>query len=309
MRRAGSTAAIFAGARAAAALMLSAWTFMWAPTLCSFAGDVDREKTIASTLKPLDSVEQRLNTALNPPTKESLVESHDSSADTCDGELLYNGICLPADQPWPPAWNTSYYCKRCNTTYHGGPPSRPRYPPWYYTPPKVINITVGRQLFVDTFLIESMLGLQLSGHEATWDEQVMKAVEPWESQTQASSGVPYDCDFEQTYPVDKGWMPSSKAPKWFQCGWPQGPKAVGYAGVFEGAVVYDEDRRLFRMFCAPTLFSVSRHSLLFPKRCSFEQETLCMQTRVAVQQRMQRTRRKGCAMLRVMMVGCGGSGW
>jgi hypothetical protein len=34
----------------------------------------------------------------------------------CVGELLYNGICLPSDQPWPPVWNTTYYCEKCNTT-------------------------------------------------------------------------------------------------------------------------------------------------------------------------------------------------
>ena len=59
-----------------------------------------------------------------------------------------------------------YFCKKCNTTYHGGPPSQPRYPPYITDPPFVINITIGRQLFVDTFLIDSMLGVQLSSHAA-----------------------------------------------------------------------------------------------------------------------------------------------
>lgn len=149
-----------------------------------------------------------------------------------------------------------YYCKKCNTTYHGGPPSQPRYPPWYSNPPQVINISVGRQLFVDTFLIESMLGVQLSGHAAEWGEQsqVLKANEIWETQTQADGGVPYNCDYEQTYPEgEKGFLPTgvgpgNKVPTWFKCGWPQGPKAVGYAGVFEGTVTFDEDSQLFRMF-------------------------------------------------------------
>lgn len=167
----------------------------------------------------------------------------------CVGELLYNGICLPSNQPWPPPWNTTYFCKKCNTTYHGGPPSEPRYPPWYFNPPDVINISLGRQLFVDTFLIESMLGVQLSSHAATWEDgQVLKATEPWEEQDVASGGVPYNCDMAQTFPVGNGWLPAANAPEWFKCGWPQGPRAVGYAGPFQGAVAYDEAEKLFRMW-------------------------------------------------------------
>eukprot|EP01045_Picozoa_sp_COSAG04_P020318 COSAG04_NODE_2068_length_4871_cov_2.073973_1_plen_1105_part_00 len=175
--------------------------------------------------------------------------------DGCVGELLYNGICLPADRPWPPPFNTTYFCRKCNQTYHGGPPAHPRYPPWYHDPPAVINVSIGRQLFVDTFLIESMLGVQLSGHAATWgdDSQVLKSTEPWETQTQASGGVPYNCDYQQTYPEGRGFLPSgvgprSQVPHWFQCDWPQGPKAVGYAATFEGTVTFDEDLKLFRMF-------------------------------------------------------------
>jgi hypothetical protein len=200
--------------------------------------------------------------AVSKTDDEATLQDDASSAQgttTCAGELLYNGICLPSDQPWPPQWNTTYFCKKCNTTYHGGPPSRPRYPPWYFSPPAVINISIGRQLFVDTFLIDSMLGVQLSGHAADWGDQsqVMKATKPWETQTQTSGQVPYNCDYSQTFPVGgKGFLPAglpppqgkSQVPTWFQCGWPQGPLAVGYAGVFEGTVTFDEDRKLFRMF-------------------------------------------------------------
>ena len=98
------------------------------------------------------------------------------SPSTCAGELLYNGICL--EGPWPPVFNTTYFCKKCNTTYHGTPPSEPQYPPWYRKGPPVINITIGRQLFVDTFLIESMTGLQLSSHSATWEGQVLLLLRP-----------------------------------------------------------------------------------------------------------------------------------
>ena len=103
-----------------------------------------------------------------------------------------------------------------------------------------------------------MLGVQLSGHAASWgaDSQVMKATEPWETQTQTSGGVPYNCDYAQTFPEGKGFLPAglpyptgrSKVPLWFSCDWPQGPKAVGYAAVFEGTVTFDEERSIFRMF-------------------------------------------------------------
>src|SRR5437868_13128919 len=53
-------------------------------------------------------------------------------------EVLYNGIELA--QPWPPrlrSWSP-----------------HPQRPPYLSSPPDVINIDVGRQLFVDDFLIE-----------------------------------------------------------------------------------------------------------------------------------------------------------
>ncbi|MBT3380878.1 MAG: glycosyl hydrolase family 32 [Lentisphaerae bacterium] len=56
------------------------------------------------------------------------------------GELLHNGIALPDE--WPPLVRE---LKRTP-----GPP-----PPYLATPPAVIPIDVGRQLFVDDFLIES----------------------------------------------------------------------------------------------------------------------------------------------------------
>src|SRR5581483_9124798 len=52
------------------------------------------------------------------------------------GEVLYNGIILPAE--WPP---------RRPVTMD------PETPPYLGDPPSVIPIDVGRQLFVDDFLI------------------------------------------------------------------------------------------------------------------------------------------------------------
>lgn len=57
-----------------------------------------------------------------------------------DGEILYNGIVLP--QTWPPIHMDS-----------SNPDSMPV--PYLKSPPKIIRIDVGRQLFVDDFLIQN----------------------------------------------------------------------------------------------------------------------------------------------------------
>ena len=91
----------------------------------------------------------------------------------CEGELLYNGICLPSE--WPPRWPTAG-----GLPPHDGSASGPQVP-YIQARPARINVSLGRQLFVDTFLIESMPGLQLMSHAAKWEEQVMQATEPWEA--------------------------------------------------------------------------------------------------------------------------------
>ena len=66
-------------------------------------------------------------------------------------ETLYNGIALPS--PWPPrrhTWDQS-----------------PQQPPYLIAPPAVINIDIGRQLFVDDFLIEES-GLHRAFHAASY---------------------------------------------------------------------------------------------------------------------------------------------
>ncbi len=59
-------------------------------------------------------------------------------ADSAAGETLYNGIRLPS--PWPPKVAAI--------------PRDPVLPPYLQAPPAVIPIDVGRQLFVDDFLVE-----------------------------------------------------------------------------------------------------------------------------------------------------------
>ncbi|MFN0197976.1 MAG: hypothetical protein ACKVT0_14620 [Planctomycetaceae bacterium] len=89
------------------------------------------------------------------------------TAMVCDaGEVLYNGIELP--DPWPP---------RPEGFSRDPQPD----PPYLATPPKVIPIDVGRQLFVDDFLIESTT-LKREYHQPKWhpENPVFKAEKPWE---------------------------------------------------------------------------------------------------------------------------------
>jgi len=100
-----------------------------------------------------------------------------------DGELLYNGIRLP--QPWPP--------KLKELT------REPMALAYLERPPAVIPIDVGRQLFVDGFLVEKTT-LRRTFHQARQhpDNPVLKPDKPWEKQGRMptamvfSDGVWYD---------------------------------------------------------------------------------------------------------------------
>ena len=85
--------------------------------------------------------------------------------ETEGGELLHNGIRLPSE--WPP---------------DDGPITRePMRVPYLASPPSVIPIDVGRQLFVDDFLIEQT-DLSRTFHRATPYEgnPVLAPEKPWE---------------------------------------------------------------------------------------------------------------------------------
>lgn len=81
------------------------------------------------------------------------------------GETLYNGIVLPA--VWPP-----------KNEYR---PGEPMAVPYLSNPPPVIDITTGRQLFVDDFLIESNT-LQRTWHQPVphSNNPVLKPDREWE---------------------------------------------------------------------------------------------------------------------------------
>ncbi len=98
-------------------------------------------------------------------------------------ETLYNGIRLPS--PWPPRADTLTL--------------EPVVPPYLLSPPAVIPIEVGRQLFVDDFLIEHTT-LKRAYHVAKYHpaNPVLKPDKPWEREGRKptamvfSDGVWYD---------------------------------------------------------------------------------------------------------------------
>jgi hypothetical protein len=80
-------------------------------------------------------------------------------------EVLHNGIMLPS--PWPP--------RRHQLS------SQPARPPYLASPPDVITIDTGRQLFVDDFLVEES-SLSRAVHRATYHpaSPVLVPERPWE---------------------------------------------------------------------------------------------------------------------------------
>jgi hypothetical protein len=81
--------------------------------------------------------------------------------------VLHNGIVLP--DPFPPTLTTF---ERSTT------------PPYYLaSPPEVIPVNVGRQLFVDDFLVASVDGLSLTYHTASVDPEPLSEPKPDEFYT------------------------------------------------------------------------------------------------------------------------------
>lgn len=96
--------------------------------------------------------------------------------------ILYNGIELP--ETWPPRAKDFA--------------ADPQRPPYLAAPPKVIPIDVGRQLFVDDFLVEQTT-LKRTFHQPKYyaGNPVLKPDQPWELDARAyampfSDGVWYD---------------------------------------------------------------------------------------------------------------------
>lgn len=121
------------------------------------------------------------------------------------GELLYNGIRLP--EIWPP---------RDTPSGHGNHRDRDPDPvPYLDSPPEVVLIDRGRQLFVDDFLVESST-LQRQFHQPTKyrDNPVLKP------QTDLEKGPKNQ--LAATAPKSGGiwWDPQEKQFKmWYEAGW------------------------------------------------------------------------------------------
>lgn len=113
--------------------------------------------------------------AAGPSGKEGSKSSQDAT--------LYNGICLSS--PWPP--------KVQSLT------REPMSVPYLESPPELIPIDVGRQLFFDDFLIEQTT-LKRTFHKAKYysDNPILKPDKPWEQEGENptamvfSDGVWYD---------------------------------------------------------------------------------------------------------------------
>ena len=91
-------------------------------------------------------------------------------------ETLYNGITLP--DSWPP--NVNKLARE------------PMRVPYLDKPPEVISIDIGRQLFVDDFLIEQNT-LKCNFHKPEYhsDNPVLKPDKPWECEDSARAAAPF----------------------------------------------------------------------------------------------------------------------
>lgn len=110
------------------------------------------------------------------------------------GEILYNGIELPDE--WPPRPDEI-------------PRADQETPPYLETPPEVIPIDLGRQLFVDDFLIEETT-LEREFHLAEWHEgnPVLKAEHP--AAEVGGKNTPYAAPFS-----DGVWWDGDRFVMWY----------------------------------------------------------------------------------------------
>lgn len=136
---------------------------------------------------------------------------------------LYNGIVLGA--PWPPRWQV--------------PSEHPTLAPYLATPPRLIPIDVGRQLFVDDFLIEHTT-MRRRHHRAAYHSgsPVLRPDRPWEMRDEVA---------ERT-----------------------GTKPNPAAMVFSDGVFFDPRDRLFKMwymagYGASTCLATSRDGVHWTK--------------------------------------------
>src|SRR6185436_17116191 len=90
-------------------------------------------------------------------------------------QILYNGIAL--NQPWPPRYPP--------------PGPEPMAVPYLRESPAVVPIDVGRQFFIDDFLVESSTNIKRTFHLAEYytNNPVLIPDKPWESEGGKSSAM------------------------------------------------------------------------------------------------------------------------
>ena len=126
-------------------------------------GALDRVPKVQTELRP-----KTPNAAVIVATVANTTTHRQLKADV---EVLPNGIRLPRE--WPPA----------DVTFEHLIAKRPPRPPYLESPPKVINIDVGRQLFVDNFLVQRTNAVH-TFHRAIYRDVVLKPVhQEWHSQS------------------------------------------------------------------------------------------------------------------------------
>jgi hypothetical protein len=131
--------------------------------------------------------------------------------------VLHNGIVL--DDPFPP--QTGQFLDGS------------RNPPYLSEPPSVIVINVGRQLFVDDFLIDSMPGLTRTAHTAVIDPDPVLSPQHGDSSTfQRNTGETVVTHFAAPYSDGVWWDAYEKR---YRAWLLSGRKALGLAESSDGA--------------------------------------------------------------------------
>jgi hypothetical protein len=143
-----------------------------------------------------------------------------AAAAPCLGELLYNGICLPA--VWPPN----------NTVLSRDPVD----PPYLAAPPEIINITVGRQLFVDMFLLDpnaTQVVLHATNAAATTHANI------------AAGTATVAARIEYYTPIYDAHNPVVSATKPWEC---STDITQSFASAFSGGIWFDSSDALFKLW-------------------------------------------------------------
>lgn len=125
---------------------------------------------------PVRSVDGASSFRGGPQPFHLLITSQPITVPVQGATILYNGIRLAP--PWPPP-----------SPYQAGEPMPV---PYLSNPPAVIPVDIGRQLFVDDFLIESTT-LKRTWHKPVLytNNPVLKPDKPWEMEGKAPMAMPF----------------------------------------------------------------------------------------------------------------------